>query len=321
MKKTSLWISSLTLGIALQAPAAMADPVRIALNPWIGHGGWHIAESQGYFEENGLDDVELISFDTGKDRLAALASGQADFGSVPAQAPLVLEEIGTPVKIIGLLDQAFDADAILSRDINSISDLQGQRVAYSEGSTSDILLNYALDQNGMSIDDIEKVPMPASQAATALLAGQVPVAVSYEPYQASIMAQDSDIKIIYSAGENPGIVSDVLVMTESAGENLREEAVALMKSWGQAMDYYNEHTEDARRIIAEASGANPDDMEAAFEGLEFYTLEDNFSDIEGAFPEVLADVERASRLAGITTEEIDTASLIDPSIIEALRDE
>ena len=34
----------------------------------------------------------------------------------------------------------------------------------------------------MTIDDIEKVPMPAADAGAALIAGQVPVAVTYEPY-------------------------------------------------------------------------------------------------------------------------------------------
>lgn len=320
MKKPLFCAGVLAVSVMIQAPAVLADSVKIALNPWIGHGGWHIAKANGYFEENGLDDVELINFD-GNERVAALASGRADFGSVPAQAPLILEEAGTPVKIIGLLDQAHDADAILSRDIASIADIKGMQVAYAEGSTSDILLNYALDQNGLTIDDITKVPMTSSQSATALLAEQVPVAVSYEPYQSTVMAQDPDIKIIYSAGENPGLISDVLVMTASAGESKREEAIALMKSWGQAMEFYKNNTEEARRIIADAVGANPDDMEAAFEGLKFYSLEDNFTDISGQFPTVLEDVERAALLANIISTDLDTDSMIDASIVETIKNE
>ena len=42
----------------------------------------------------------------------------------------------------------------------------------------------------MTIADIQKVPMPAADAGAALIAGKVPVAVTYEPYLTLAMQQN-----------------------------------------------------------------------------------------------------------------------------------
>ena len=88
--------------------------------------------------------------------------------------------------------------------VTDIKGLKGKQVAYEEGTTSDILLNYALAQNGMTIADIEKVPMPASDAGAALIAGKVPVAVTYEPYLTLAMQQNPKVKMIYSGRRESG---------------------------------------------------------------------------------------------------------------------
>ena len=109
------------------------------------------------------------------------------------------------------------ADAIITAGgVGSVADLKGKQVAFEEGTTSDILLNYALAANGMSIADIEKVPMPAADAGAALLAERVPVAVTYEPYISLAKAQSDKVTLLYSAGENPGLISDVFIVRDDA---------------------------------------------------------------------------------------------------------
>ena len=57
------------------------------------------------------------------------------------------------------------ADAILAgAAITDVASLKGKTVAYEEGATSDLLLNYALQQNGMTLQDVQaaicRPPMP-----------------------------------------------------------------------------------------------------------------------------------------------------------------
>ena len=50
----------------------------------------------------------------------------------------------------------------------------------------------------MSKKDVQPVPIPASDAGTAFLAGRVPVAVTYEPYLTTALQKDNNAKLIAS---------------------------------------------------------------------------------------------------------------------------
>ena len=191
---------------------------------------------------------------------------------------------GLPLKIVALLDVSKTADAMISDgSVTDIKDLKGKQVAYEEGTTSDILLNYALGQNGMTIADIQKVPMPASDAGAALIAGKVPVAVTYEPYLTLAMQQNPKVKMIYSAGENPGLISDVFVVREEFLKEKPGQIVALLKAWDMALADYRKDTAGGRAIIAEAVGAKPEELATAFEGVVYYSLAENKTELGGNF--------------------------------------
>ncbi|TGQ80066.1 transporter substrate-binding domain-containing protein, partial [Mesorhizobium sp. M2D.F.Ca.ET.206.01.1.1] len=150
---------------------------------------------------------------------------------------------GLPVKIVLLLDVSMTADAIVAgKDVTSIAGLKGKQVAFEEGTTSDILLKYALARNGMSVADIQPVPMPTADAGGALIAGQVPVAVTYEPYLTVAMAQNKDVKLLFTAGEDPGLISDVLVVRDEVIKSRPGQVLAMIKSWDAALKDYNADT-------------------------------------------------------------------------------
>ena len=194
-------------------------------------------------------------------------------------------------------------------------------MAYEERTTSDILLNYALSQNGMIIADVEKVPMPASDAGSALIAGKVPVAVTYEPYLTLAMQQNPKVKMIYSAGENPGLISDVLVVRD---EFLREkpgQIVALLKAWDAALAEYRKDTAGGRAIISAAVGAKPEALAAAFDGVLYYSLAENKAEMANFTGKVVPEVHKAARRAGILQKSgilrKDVAVAIDPRFVDA----
>src|SRR5690606_15228991 len=117
--------------------------------------------------------------------------GELDMANVATHTAMAIAAAGVPIKVVALLDVSTTADAIIADDtVATVADLKGKPVAYEEGTTSDILLNYALAQVGMSTADIQRVPMPAADAGAALIGGRVPVAVTYEPYLSLAMLQD-----------------------------------------------------------------------------------------------------------------------------------
>jgi NitT/TauT family transport system substrate-binding protein len=285
--------------------------------PWIGYGPLaDIAPAEGIFEEEGLTDVEIQNFKSDKDISAAFASGRLDAMNAGLTQALTLTSVGVPVKIVLLEDVSTDADAVLGRGVDSVADLAGKDVAVEEGAVGDLMLRYALQQNDMTLDDINVVPTPASEAGTALIAGQIDAAVTYEPYVTQAQAEDSEITPVYTAGEKEGLVSDVLVVSEDMINERPGQVAALLRSYQSALDFYNDDPAEGQRIIGEALGADPSELKTAFEGIEFFDLQGNQEQFSGPYPETVAEVEDLMVDAGLLEQEVDTADLIDPQFVD-----
>ncbi|MDQ0467875.1 ABC transporter substrate-binding protein [Labrys wisconsinensis] len=296
-----------------------AGAIKMAIEPWLGYGQWHVAAKKGLFKAAGLDEVEIVNFTTDADLNAALASGQTQCGNIATHTAMAFAAAGLPIKIVALLDVSMTADAMITDgSVASIADLKGKQVAFEEGTTSDILLNYALSKNGMTIADIQKVPMPAADAGTALIAGKVPVAVTYEPYISLAKTQSDKVKLLFTAGENPGLISDVFVVREEFLAAKPGQVVALLKAWDAALSAYRADTTAAQAIIAEAVGAKPEELKTAFEGVTYYSLAENRTHLSGDFlAKVVPEVKAAATKAGLLTKDVDVAKLIDGRFVDA----
>lgn len=308
--------TSAVSGAEASSGSGSSAAVRLGVEPWIGYGPWHVADKKGFFHDEGVD-VTVTNFDADSDINAALASGKIDAASIASHTAMKFQEAGVDATIVLLLDASEEADAILaSSDITSVSDLKGRKVAYEEGTTSDLLLNYALDANGMTISDVQKVPMDANAVGPALIAGQVPAAVTYEPYITEAMSSDSAIHKIYTAAEKEGLISDVLVVSNEFLKDNPDSVVALLKAWESAVAYYGSNPDDAKAIIANAVGSNLDDLATAFEGVKFFDLKDNKSQLSGDFTtSTLPAIQKAATKAGLLEGTGDVSKLVDSSFV------
>jgi NitT/TauT family transport system substrate-binding protein len=305
---------------AESAAAAACTPeagtFRMGTEPWLGYGPWWVADSKGLFKQNGLD-VKVSSFTTDDEINAALTAGQIDGANVATHTALRLLQQGTPLVAVLVLDQSNTADAaIAASPVTSVKDLKGKKVAYEEGTTSDILLRYALSQNGMTIDDIVKVPTSAADAGTAAIAKRVDAAVTYEPYLTAAMQQDPAFKLIYTADQKPGLISDVFVVRKDAIAKVPCQIQTLIKTWGDATAYYNSNGDEAKTIIAKAVGATPEDLKTAFDGVKIYTVAEAKDLMTGAFPQTVKDIQQIAVDAGIMKAPIDTTTLLDLQFIQ-----
>jgi len=295
---------------------AEAQKVRIGTQPWIGYGPWWIAQDQGLFKKYGLD-VELVDFVEDKEVNAAFASGEMNAANLATHTAIKLYSTGLGLKVVLLEDTSTKADAILAGEgIKSIADLKGKSVAYEEGTTSDLLLNYALSQSGMSLTDIVPVPMPASDAGTALMTGNVPAAVTYEPYITEVLKGDSKLSVLYEAGKKPGLISDVLVVNAKWAEANPETVSKLLKVWDEALDYYKKNPAAAQAIIAKAVGSAPEDLVTAFDGVQFYGAAENKTALTGTFATTIQDVAKVSKSIGLFDTIPDLSKLVDASYLK-----
>ena len=144
------------------------------------------------------------------------------------------------------------------------------------------------------------------------------MAVTYEPYLTLAMQQNKNVKMIYSAGENPGLISDVLVVTEEFLKSKPGQVVALVKAWDAAVADYRKDTPGGRAIISEAVGAKPDELTTAFDGVVYYSAAENKTEFADNFTKkVIPEVHKAARAAGILQKDVDLSTAIDARFVNA----
>jgi len=328
MNRLLTLILSFTLILALAGCAAVTPQtpaeagttltkVRIGTQPWIGYGPWWIAQEQGLFAKHGIE-AELIDFVTDTEVNAAFASGNMDVANVATHTAIKLFANGVDLRVVLVEDASYEADAILApSSIASIADLAGKTVAFEEGSTSDLLLNYALAEAGMSINDIVAAPMPAADAGAALIAGQVDVAVTYEPYISEAINQNPDIQKLYTGAADPGLISDVLIARTAFAAANPDAMKALMTIWDEAVAFLRANPSEGRAIIARAVGSAPEELATAFDGVVFYDLAENAAGLapDGEFRKVMEDVQKVSIAIGLIDAAVDLDALIDASFV------
>lgn len=285
---------------------------RIGIQPWIGYGAWWVAQDQGIFEKHGLEKVELTNFTTDDQINAAFAGGKIDGINLATHSALRYAAQGIDLKIVLVEDVSTTADAVLGgKGVETIKDLKGKRVAYEEGTTSDILLSYALAENGMTKEDIKPVPMAAADAGTAFIAGRVDAAVTYEPYLTTARKRDKAVKLIYSAGENPGLISDAFAVKAETLEKKPGQVAALVKSWGEAVSSYDKDKGAAQAIIAKQVGSPVADLETAFDGVELYDLAENQEQLSGEYVnKTMKDVHKAATDSGLLEGDVDPKDIV-----------
>ena len=174
MKLAHLTLAATAIALLAAVPA-QAETIKIGLQPWLGYGPLWIAEAKGFFKEQGVD-AALVNFSYDQDIAAALASGNIQVTSIATNGVILQRNNGVDLRGFMLMDGSTTADAVLAgKSIKSIAEIKGKKVAFEVGATSDLLINYALNANGMTIKDVEAVPINASDAGLALIANDEPV--------------------------------------------------------------------------------------------------------------------------------------------------
>ncbi len=184
-------ITLLTLGFALAALPARAEPLTVLLDWFINpdHGPLIVAEKNGYFAEAGLE-VKMIEPADPNDPPKLVAAGKAEIAiSYQPQVHIQAAE-GLPLVRIGTL-VATPLNTLLVLDespIRSIADLKGRKVGFSVGGFEDAMLRAMLAPHGLSLDDLTLINVNFSLSPS-LLSGQVDAVIgAYRNFELNQLA-------------------------------------------------------------------------------------------------------------------------------------
>ncbi len=199
---------------------------------------------------------EPVRFNGWPELKEAFIAGDNPATFMLAPMAIALREQGIPVKIVYLGHR--DGSALMvhkDSNIHSMRDLRGKRVAVpNRFSNQYLMVLKALDDNGMTSEDINMVEMPPPDMPAALYAKAVDSIISGEPFMGQTEL-DGYGRVLYQAKELwPNFISCVLVVRDDFiaehPEKVQELVTGIAKS-GLWLEGGMENRMQAAKAVAE----------------------------------------------------------------------
>lgn len=267
------------------AAEAAAQPLVIGYSDWPGWVAWEVAVEKGWFEEAGID-VELEWFDYAAS-MEAFAAGQLDAVNMTNGDTLVTGAAGAQSVMILVGDYSNGNDMIVAAPgIASVAELQGKRIGVEIGFVGHLLLLDALESAGLTEADVTLVNVPTNETPQVLASGDVDAIVAWQPNSGQSLERVPGSKAIYSSGDQPGLIYDVLAVSPQSFYGNRQAWAKVIDVWYRIVAYILDPAtrDDALEIMAARVGLAPEDYAPLLEGTKLLTREEAgalFAETEG----------------------------------------
>ncbi|WP_039056330.1 sulfonate ABC transporter substrate-binding protein [Enterobacter sp. Bisph1] len=136
--------------------------------------------------------ISWTEFPAGPQMLEALNIGSIDLASTGDIPPIFAQAAGADLLYVGVEPPKPKAEVILvaeSSPIKTVADLKGHKVAFQKGSSSHNLLLRALQQAGLTFNDIQPVFLTPADARAAFQQGNVDAWAIWDPYYSAALLQ------------------------------------------------------------------------------------------------------------------------------------
>ena len=315
-------LSAILGAIVLSGAVVGAETLKVAHSTWVGYGPLYIAKEKGFFDEEGLS-VELVIMEDVKTRMPAIAAGQVDAGATTVDTVLNFYSDRRPFRYLFAVDDSNGGDGIVANnEIQSIAELKGKKVAFTEGSVSQFYLGVLLKEVGLSLSDVEGVNMTAGDAGAAFVAKRVDAAVTWEPWLTR-GNQAEHGHILADSSTSPGLITDIMLTTTAKLEARSQDFQALYRAWIKAVEWQKANEAEADAIMAKGVGGWLDKAEVFKEtraGVKYYdaAMNEAFVGTAAAPGTITVTIENAlalGREVGMFDHELDPASLVAYDIV------
>ena len=272
-------VGALAAGIAgslFTAAALAASPIKIGTVIWIGYGPFYVADQLDLFKKSGVK-VTMQVFNDPALIPPAVTGGSVDGGMVTYDQVISSVAKGSSMKVVMPIDYSNGGDAIVAtKDITSIAQFKGQKIAFNPLSPSDFLLSYALQTNKLSEKDVMPVNMPPEGVPAGMASGGVKIGVTYEPSVSEIVAMDGGKKfhVVFSSKDAPGLITDVLIFKSEYIKKNPAVVKALIQGYVDGLEYMKKNPAEAAKLIGKVMGVPEKEVMEQMSGVYNPTLQE-----------------------------------------------
>ncbi|MDZ5713254.1 aliphatic sulfonate ABC transporter substrate-binding protein [Jeotgalibacillus haloalkalitolerans] len=321
-KLSALILSSAAIGVLAGCSAnASSDeqPEKITLDYAYYSPTSLVLKEQGLVEEALKDEgieVEWVLSQGSNKALEFLNSRSVDFGSTAGAAALIAKSNGSPVESVYLYAKPEWTALVAAEgsDIQSVEDLKGKKVAATLGTDPYIFLLRALEEAGVSSDEVEIVNLQHPDGANALSSGQVDAWAGLDPHMARAEL-DTNAELFY---RNPDFNTyGTLNVRSEFAEDYPEIVEEVIAQYEAAREWTIANPDDAAQILADEAEMNLEVAKASLARNDFSNpvIGDEHTEALIAAGEVLRQEEVIDQDADI---EALVDELLNPSFTESL---
>ncbi len=303
--------------VSAEAKTESSSTLRIAAQPYPLYSSIWVAYEKGYLREE-LDavntDFTWTQFQSGPLVNEAVAAGEADLGYMADLPAIIAKSSGQDIEIVSNVAYGEKGLAVLVKPdskIKSVKDLKGKKVAYATGSYAQHLLALLLDNEGLSLNDIESINLGAGDQPAALSGGDVDAIVIWEQYISKLTSEGQAKVLADGTGIKKGNM--VTYAVSSYAEKNPKVIEAYIKALDKADKFIESNPSEAAELIAKDFGIDASLMEKILKNFTFTTdlTDDDIAEI--------TKVKDFSLNSKIITNDVDIDSFINKTYLEAVK--
>lgn len=245
-------------------PDAAKPTIRIAYQAF--PSGDLIVKNNRWLEDSLPDyNIKWTKFDSGADVNTAFIAKQIDFGALGSSpvARGLSAPLNIPYSVAFILDVAGDNEALVARTgtgIESVADLKGKRVATPFASTAHYSLLAALEQNGLSANDVRLVDLQPQAILAAWQRGDIDAAYSWLP---TLEQLETTGKVLISSrklADSGKPTLDLAAVSNSFAKDNAKVVDVWRQQQARALNEIRNDPDAAAKAIAAEISLSPDDV-------------------------------------------------------------
>jgi NitT/TauT family transport system substrate-binding protein len=215
---------ALWAGVVTWDPPATGGPLKVAVGLWPGLETLTIARERGIL--NG-EKVRLIEMTWSSAAMRAFGNRVVDAAVLTLDETLRLRQNGHDVRVVLIMDVSAGADCLVAKEgIRETEVLRGRRVGVEVRTGGIYLLARALEREGLTVNDVNVIPLNLAETESALLDGEADAVVTSEPWLSRLL--DAGLSKIFDSSMIPGELCRLLVVSGDALESRRDEVQGLV---------------------------------------------------------------------------------------------
>ena len=255
------------------------EPIRIGINLWAGYAYAFVAVDKGFFKNNGVD-VELILSKEYTESLNLYENGDID-GFFGVLSDVIFHNShGCKTKAIYVTDYSVTADVIIADPLfDSLEALKGEKIGVENiNSFSHLFVLEVFEKAGIPETDLQFEVVPSQEITEALDDGRIEAGHTWYPEKEEALKKG--YKIVATAGDVSGLITDILAVSDSLIKESPEDILAIVKSMLQAKDFLETNPEEALKIMVKYEGGTVEEMAASIKEVRLLDLQDNLKSME-----------------------------------------